>query len=425
MYNDDFDDLIKKFNLDDQGDSPPERQNIPQRQESPRRPSPNRTSRPRQDTPSSKGQRPAGTNSPRKQQATLRNITRLANGSLIVAGLVAFSIFLAVFILQSATDLFGLNKPENTVEVEIPEDSSLSQIARILHEAGVINQPLTFRLYTAVKGEADTLTGGTYEMETDWDYNQIISALQPSELETATVSVTFIEGMTAEEIGELLEENNVCTKEAFLEAVDNTDFGFSFEEEIPDDPLRLHKLEGYLFPDTYQFYVGEQATSVVTRFLTRFNEVITDDMRQQMDAMGMTLDETITLASIIQREAGYPDIMADVSAVFHNRLESTSLPRLESDVTTNYIADYIGDNEEMAAAYDTFSRSGLPVGPVSNPGLDAIEAALNPSDHSYYFFVSDNAGEYYFASTLAEHDANVYRVSQINAQLAASQDEEE
>ena len=425
MYNDDFDDLIKKFNLDGQGDPPPEQETLPQRQEPPRRASQNRTSRPRQEAPSPRGQRPAGTNPPKKQQTTLRNITRLANGSLIVAGLVAFSIFLAVFILQSATDLFGLNKPENTVEVEIPEDSSLSQIARILHEAGVINQPLTFRLYTSVKGEADTLTGGTYEMETDWDYNQIISALQPSELETATVSVTFIEGMTAEEIGDLLEENGVCSKEAFLEAADNTDFGFGFEEEIPGDAPRLHRLEGYLFPDTYQFYVGEQATSVVTRFLTRFNEVITDDMREQMDAMGMTLDETITLASIIQREAGYPDIMADVSAVFHNRLESASLPRLESDVTTNYIADYIGDDEELAAGYDTFTRNGLPVGPVSNPGLDAIEAALNPSDHSYYFFVSDNAGEYYFASTLDEHNANVYRVSQVNAQLAASREDGE
>ena len=248
-------------------------------------------------------------------------------------------------------------------------------------------------------------------------------------VETAITTVTFIEGMTAEEIAAALEEKQVCSAEDFLKAMDEIDFGYTFEETLPDNENRYHQLEGYLFPDTYEFYIGEGAKSVVNRFLNNFNNRFSGEMYAQLEKSGMTLDEVITLASIIQKEAGNPAEMKQVAGVFHNRLNSGAYPHLQTDTTTNYIGTtFIEDYEKGEAlvdeenqhyidAYNSFDIKGLPAGPICNPGLDAIKAALDPAKHSYYFFVSDKAGTYYYARNFDEHQAYTARVAQVNASL--------
>ena len=389
------------------------------REQSPRK----RQSQPRRQGQSPREMRPG-------RSVRVMRATQVANGVLIVAGLVAFAIFLAIFILQSATDLFGLNKEEGRVEITIPEDASTREIAKILKKNGVISQSLTFQIYSHMKDKDGMYNSGTFEMETDWGYDQIMYRLCKTEIETAVASLTFIEGMTAEEIAKALEEKQVCTAADFLEAMNTNDFGYTFEETLPKDDDRYHQLEGYLFPDTYEFYVGEGAKSVVNRFLSNFNNKVTADMYTRMDKLDMTLDEVVTLASIVQKEAGDLSEMKQVAGVFHNRLNSSAYPYLQSDTTTNYIgATFIegyekGDelkdeeNQHYIDAYNSFTVKGLPAGPIANPGLDAIQAVLYPAEHSYYFFVSDNAGQYYYARTFEEHQANVAKVAQINEQLS-------
>ena len=165
---------------------------------------------------------------------------------------------------------------------------------------------------------------------------------------------------------------------------------------------------------------------VVYKFFQNFDNRVDSEVMQQIrnlpNGLG-ELDNLITLASIIQKEATDLENMKMVSSVFHNRLNnSANYPYLQSDATTNYIRDDIRsfmteDNQEMYDAYDTTKVVGLPVGPICNPGMDAIEAAINPADTDYYYFVSDDAGNYYFATTLQEHEANIQKAEQVNAQL--------
>ncbi|MBR5872694.1 MAG: endolytic transglycosylase MltG, partial [Oscillospiraceae bacterium] len=177
--------------------------------------------------------------------------------------------------------------------------------------------------------------------------------------------------------------------------------------------------EGYLFPDTYEFYTNSSPRSVIAKFIDNFNNKITAEYYERMQELGMTLDELITLASIIQSEAAYMDDMEKVSSAFHNRLAPGSgLPYLQSDVTYFYYTENIEpfvDDEELSdkylSAYYTYPnyKAGLPVGPICNPGLNAIKAALYPANTNYYYFVTDFDGNFYYAATLSEHETNIIK----------------
>ena len=235
-----------------------------------------------------------------------------------------------------------------------------------------------------------------------------------------TVTVTFPEGFTILQIAERLEENNVCSKDAFL-AVCNEPYE-GIEISNPED--RIFLLEGYIFADTYEFYFNSDPKAVLKKFIDNFNKKVTPEIRAKAESLGYTLDEMITLASIIQMECDM-DIAecSNVSSVFHNRLKSPSFPKLQSDVTTFYITqklgDYLGYQKDVKLAdqsdeirrymdlYSTYYCKGLPVGPICSPSLKAITAAVNPADTNYVYFLTDASGEdFYYASTLAQHNRN-------------------
>jgi UPF0755 protein len=168
-------------------------------------------------------------------------------------------------------------------------------------------------------------------------YDQIFTLLKRGIWRPQTVMLTFIEGMTLGEIADILEQNGVVARDVFVDYLNTADLDYLFMEGIPDDPLRFHRLEGYIFPDTYEFYVPERVASVAKKFLDNFDRRISADMHRRMEALDMTLDEVITLASIIQKEAGHPGHKRRVSSVFHNRLNNPALyPRLESDVSSHF-----------------------------------------------------------------------------------------
>ena len=223
-----------------------------------------------------------------------------------------------------------------------------------------------------------------------------------------TVTVTFSEGMTVSGIAERLEKNGVCAAADFIEASQTAACDFT----VPDETSRPFRLEGYVFPDTYEFYLGESATSVLSRFLSNTAVKFTDADAARADALGYSMDEILTIASIIQKEAGDEAQMPKVSAVLHNRLQKDMM--LQCDVTYFYLSKtvmpyYCGDTwddalyEAYADNYYTYRFRGLPKGPICNPGTAAIHAALYPADTAYLYFVSDSSGNYYYSDTFEEH----------------------
>lgn len=349
---------------------------------------------------------------------------RWGRAAMMVLATVIFCGFLAVFILQSALDMFGLNQKDELIEVTIPEDPSLSQIASILSKAGVIDQRLTFQLYAGIKQD-DYYHGGDYIFNSNMGYDEILSDLRTSSVQDATVKITFVEGANAYEIATQLEEEGVCSADEFLENLENTDFGYTFMDDISDSDLRFRHWEGYLFPDTYEFYVGENVDSVARRFFDNFSTKITAQMKERMEELGITLDETITLASMIQKEAGGVhgiDEMKRVSSVFHNRLNTPeAYPKLQSDVTREYVNRFIKPfldytNQEMYDAYNTYACDGLPVGPICSPSEDAIQAALYPTQSNNYFFVTDVNENFYYAETIDEHSRNVAKSQSVEGE---------
>ena len=354
--------------------------------------------------------------------------------------LVGVSLFLAYFALSSASDLLGINQIDEQVEITIPEDAKgdIPAVSKILSDAGVIDQPITFQLYALLRhmdgsdrGEGKAprqFLPGTYVVNSRWGYDNLMNYLsyeRSEETELDVVTVTFSEGMTVVQIAEKLEENNVCSKEDFYEAL-NAEFDYGFLDRIPEDE-RFRKLEGYLFPDTYEFFVDMNPENVVKKFLSNYTNRVNDEFLLSIRDLpnGLAeLDNLMTLASIIQKEAASYEEMCRVSAVFHNRLDdSANYPFLQSDATNNYIKDSIRpfmtvEDQELYDAYDSYKCIGLPIGPICNPGMDAIKAAANPDPSiTGYFFVSDDAGNYYYASTMAEHEANIAKANAVNATL--------
>ena len=327
---------------------------------------------------------------------------------MIAAGL------LAVYALNSANDVFGFNKTDQTIELTVKSGMNAAEIAKLLAEKGIIEQPVTFQYYNKFRNRDGIYQAGNYVLNSNMSYDQIIIILRTGQTIKEEVKITFFEGMTIREIAGELEKNRVCLASEFISEIEKIEFGLEFENMIPEVSLRFRKLEGYLFPDAYDFYIGERVDSVAKKFLVNFQNKVFPEIYEQIRDKGMSLDEAVTLASIIQKEAGEKEEMARVSSVFFNRIENPAagLPRLQSDVTIFYVEQDIKpyqsrSTQDIYDAYNTYVCYGLPVGPICSPGLDAIRAVINPEQTDYYYFVTDKNGKFYYSKTLNEHNANI------------------
>lgn len=369
---------------------------------------------------------------PHPKKHTLRRV--------ILALLLVLVLAAGAVALLFRREITGGGASGQTVTVTVDQGSGVAAIARNLKQAGVIRFPRLFRWYVGRQGAASKLQYGTFELEQGASYDELIQALSVYAAAEST-RLTFPEGTTAIAIAQQMEKAGLCTAEEFLTEANEGDFSeYRFWQYVPSDeeaPGRFMKCEGYLFPDTYEFLNDGTVHDYVATFYARFDQMITDEIYASLEEQGMTLHQLITLASFVQEEAGN-DQDSNVAQVFRNRLaESSPYPRLESNVSSyiqsdednnylwNWVAPWYGGwdaiPQEIIDAYDTYSRSGLPAGPVSNPGLEAIRAALNPQPdeeaQDAYFFVTDLTGHYYYAKTLAEHQANVKTARQVNAGL--------
>lgn len=340
------------------------------------------------------------------------------------------------------SEINGNGRSGTEVTVSIPQGSGVSVIAQKLKSAGVIRSSYLFRWYVGQKGAAAKLQYGDFELTPGSSYNDLITALS-TYARAETVRVTIPEGTTAIAIANKMEAAGLCSAEDFLKEANDGDFSeYTFWQYVPDDadaPDRFMKCEGYLFPETYEFLKDDTVHNYVATFYAQFDAQITDEMYAELKKQDMTLPELITLASFVQEEAGN-DQDSNVAQVFRNRLaEGSPYPRLQSNTSSyiqsdadnnylwNWVAPYYGgwDNipENIVAAYDTYSCKGLPAGPISNPGIAAIKASLNPQPDEdakdAYFFVTDLKGHYYYARTLSEHNANCQQAAAVNKTLNA------
>ena len=326
---------------------------------------------------------------------------------------------LASYLIGGSNDFFGVGRNPGTTQVEVPNDLTEDLLAQILYERGAIKKPEFFALYCKVKEDMEDFPAGTFEVETDLDYEGLINMLQGGADTREVVTVTFPEGIDILEAARLLDESGVCGAEEFLEAVNSKEFG-DYDEiaELTNLDARYYDLEGYLFPDTYDFYVGEDLNSVIGKLLWNFHSKMTDTMRTMIADSGMSLDEVITMASIIQAEAADDSDMYNVSAVLHNRLDfgwDYGIPMLQCDSTIYYPYRHFEDVPESGAlpygAYDTYEINGLPAGPICNPGIDAIMAALSPASSEearrYLYFCHDADGNAYYATNESDHLYNL------------------
>ena len=309
--------------------------------------------------------------------------------------------------------------------MEIKTGSSLSAIASLLHDEGIIRNKLVFQLYVDFNDMSSKLQAGTYDLSPGMTIEEIMETLVAGDGGKEILKITLTEGMTANDMAATLVSKGLFSdaeSREFLKLCnDTTAFDdYSFIAALPDTVQqdgRRYLLEGYLFPDTYEFYADATPEDVIRKLLDRFDAIFTLTYEQRAEEMGMTVDEVIALASVIQWEA-MPGDFKKVSAVFYNRL-AIDMP-LQSDATLRYVTGekklaYTAEELAIESPYNTYQVRGLPIGPVSNPGQQAIDAALYPDEvfmaegEEYYYFCLKlpDSTELVFAQTLDEHHANI------------------
>lgn len=356
---------------------------------------------------------------PRKKAKRTRS---KAEGCLlkVIYGLLILGVsgFLASMLLVFVLDSMAINRTEKTTDIEIVAGSTTSDIADLLVEKGLIDNAFCFRVYSRISGADGKWQVGAFTVSPDMGYATLVETLQTM-IPRNTVTVTIPEGYTVEEIARLLEDNGVCESKSFYDAVVYGQYDYDFVQAIPtaqdgkEHTGRIYRLEGYLFPDTYNFYVGSSGETVVGRMLENFNNKLTAELRQQIADRGWTIDQAIIIASLVEGEAASKEDMEKVSKVLQNRMEPGSgYPKLELCSTRDYVKAILPSIDGIAVtsvAYNTYERTGLPVGAINNPGLQALTAALNPSTaedmQKCYFFATDyNTGITYFSKTFKEHE---------------------
>ena len=368
-----------------------------------------------------------------EQRQHRRTFGHIFGAVLISITIIFISSYLGIFLLNTALDFTGIATNEFEVQIEIPENSTTAEIAVILEKNGLITMPKLFEIYSQISKADGKYTGGTFELTSSMSYSTLIKTLQAAKNERKTVEIRIVEGMTAHEIAELLEENCVCRVKDFEQFYMKKMNLYSFEKRVLQNSLKFSQLEGYLFPDTYEFYqvnelvenpkadidTTKYAETVAEKIYSNFNSKITKAMYKKMNEMGLTLDELITLASMVQKESGTVEDMGNIASVFLNRLNNAdSFPNLQSDVTIFYVEENIKpyydektasrDYQTIADAYNTYVAKGIPAGPVCNPGLDAINAVLDaPSTDYFYFCANPDTLETFYAKTQEEHEANL------------------
>jgi UPF0755 protein len=319
-------------------------------------------------------------------------------------------LILAVAAAAGAYVFYGrLNEPfrgysEAERFVEIPSGAGSRAIGGRLIAAGVIRDETTFRVALWRSGHARRLKAGEYRFDREMTPLEVLDTIARGDV--VLLSLTFPEGLTIQEMSRVFESNGFGPAAAFIGAARDAALIQAFDPRAPD-------LEGYLFPDTYAFPRHTDANRVVRAMVDRFEQILTPAVRKAGEARGLTVRQLVTLASLVEKETALPEERPLVAAVYANRLKIGM--GLQCDPTVIYALQRAGrytgnlrrDDLQFDSPYNTYRYAGLPPGPIAAPGKGSLEAAANPADVDFVYFVSRNDGSHEFASTLAEHNRNV------------------
>ncbi len=319
-------------------------------------------------------------------------ITLVASGILLV---ITVHIYSLLFV-PASTDT-------TTRIVNIPTGVSFRVVTNMLIKKGIIRDSRGLDLLAWLTGSYRSVKAGEYELSPSMSAYEVLNVLVKGRVKEYVV--TFPEGYSIKEIARTLASKGLVDEKEFIKKTGDRKFARSLGLPGPT-------FEGYLFPDTYRFTKNMGVEEIIKKMTERFKTIYNEKFQSLARKRGMTTKEVITLASIIEKEAGSRKEMRDISAVFHNRLKRGY--RLESDPTVIYgIPEFDGNltrkHLKTWTPYNTYLVYGLPPGPIASPGRTAIEAALNPSHTDYLYFVSKNDGTHHFSKTLREHNMAVER----------------
>ena len=342
-------------------------------------------------------------------------------------------VFLLSIIIVASTVYFGVNfayskyiKPVDTsnselIDIEIPRGSSVSKISEILYENNLIRNKMVFKLYVDLSNKTSKLKAGKYKLSRDMDISQIMDELVSGNAAIDTVKITIIEGWDIRKIAKYLvqEKGFQFSEEEFIDAAKVEKFTeYVFLQDIPEERKKgevgISPLEGYLFPDTYLVYEDASPKDIMKKMLDQFEKVYNEIDMDRAEELDMTMDEAVTLASVIQREARITEEFSMISAVFHNRLKK-EMP-LGADSTIQFLVNedrwaFSSEELKIDSPYNTYENLGLPIGPISSPGRLALTSALYPyeefmnSKKPYLYFVlkDPKTGEHVFNTDYKQH----------------------
>ena len=358
---------------------------------------------------------------PKRKRARVKDsvVPALVKSAVYLVSVIVISLFLGFFAISVANDVFAFVKSTDEVSVSIPENATVEDVADILGENGIIRYPKIFTMFAALKKDDGKFIAGEYQVTPSTNYEMLLSAFKYRFVRTV-VRLTIPEGYCCEEIIDLFVSNGIGTRESFIDAINNTDYSeFRFVRELEEQGItdRYYRLEGYLYPDTYDFYSDATAAQVVYKLLSNFDRKFKEVYYDRAKEIGLTVDQVVTIASLIQEEAYYLEDFENVASVFHNRLNNPSaFPHIESDATVAYAIHVETGTRpttitpadlEFKSKYNTYLVDGLCPGPISCPGYDAIVTAMYPAKTNYYYFYTKQDKHTVFSKTYAEHQAAI------------------
>ncbi len=362
-------------------------------------------------------------------------IPHLLSTGIWLALAVVVGISLGQLVWICAADVLAFGRPDQNITITITEQDTVDTVTDKLYEAGLIQYKTLFKLYAELANADEKISVGTFTLNTRYDYHALVSGLQATSTDRTTVEVVIPEGYTCAQIFALLEEKGVSTVEILENYAATSEFAsYEFLEGVE----RGHKycLEGYMYPNTYEFYENDTPQRIFHKFLSSFADNVDEELLAYLDILNekqaanmrkhgysqsyidenkLTLHDVITMASIVEKESARSDESYEVASVFYNRLAHPDYPRLDSDATVHYaIGDFFGEIKDLSpylstdSPYNTRKNGGLPPGPISNPGLSSIMASLSPAETNYYYFYLDpSAGMHLFAETYEQHKDNI------------------
>lgn len=363
---------------------------------------------------------PSQSNTRRATKRHRSAMSRVAGAFLYVLLVIVGSGVLATVGWIWACDLLGLNKEPVSIEVTIDDDTDFDAVVDLLEDEGLIQYKFLFKLYATFSHAQDKIAPGRYELNTEMDYHALVSSMSSSSSTRLTTNVTIQEGLTIDQLFTLLDERGVCSVERLQDMAANHDYAFDW---LRDRPLGdYHRLEGYLFPDTYTFEMGENPKYVLNKMLVNFDDKM-DEYMPALAAEGApySLHDIVIIASMIEKETDGTNNeerndYRSIASVIYNRLENPAAETvgyLQIDATLVYLnggkVPTLADRE-IDSPYNTYLHQGLPPGPISNPGMQSLLAAMNPADTNYYFYVlNPETKQHEYTRTYAEHEALVQR----------------